>query len=131
MLYCAILLRNSCRAASISASGLRSSSPLIKSPRKPRNSLPKRAITAIDQSSPSMNQTCNGETPLLVRRGDRATRGRGGEECRRLSKCIFRSAGALTTPHRFARTPPHEEGNCRILLRINRDYRFVDEITHR
>src|SRR5262249_4560942 len=49
--------------------------------------------------------------PLLVRRGVRATRGLRGQERGRYSKCILRSAGNLTTPHRFARTPPHEEGN--------------------
>jgi len=47
MLYCAILLRNSWRAASINASGLRSSRPLTNRPRKPLNSLLIRATNAM------------------------------------------------------------------------------------
>src|SRR5262245_13507444 len=46
-LYWDILSRNSWRAASISTSGFRSSRPLMNSDRKPRTSLPTRAMSAI------------------------------------------------------------------------------------
>src|SRR5687768_2733871 len=42
-LYCVILVRNSRRAASMSASGFASSMPLMNRPRKPRNRRPMRA----------------------------------------------------------------------------------------
>src|SRR5262249_16603075 len=52
-LYCAIRSRNSCRAASMRASGLLSSMPLMNRPTKPLKSLPIRAKKAMVDLPPS------------------------------------------------------------------------------